>query len=68
MFQLKIDDDFMRAAIDGKTQATISYRFPQLKSCERNISIRTLEKIIFNAWKSAEPGVLFLGYNNKKIR
>ena len=57
---IKIDDEFMRAAMEGK-----SYRqqFP-IGSAEpsfvQDIDARKLwEKIIHNAWKSAEPGVLF---------
>ena len=57
---IKIDDEFMRAAMEGK-----SYRqqFP-IASAEpsfvQDIDARKLwEKIIHNAWKSAEPGVLF---------
>ena len=57
---IKIDDDFMRAAIAGK-----KYRqqFPldaETPKYEQQIDARKLwEKIIHNAWKSAEPGVLF---------
>ena len=57
---IKIDDEFMRAAIEGK-----SYRqqFP-IKSDNpkyvQDIDAKKLwGKIIHNAWKSAEPGVLF---------
>ena len=57
---IKIDDEFMRAAIDGK-----NYRqqFP-IKSDDpkyvQDIDAQKLwNKIIHNAWKSAEPGVLF---------
>ncbi len=57
---IKIDDEFMRAAIAGK-----KYRqqFPirsDAPKYEQTIDARKLwEKIIHNAWKSAEPGVLF---------
>ena len=57
---IKIDDDFMRAAIAGKKyrqQFPIASAEPKY---EQNIDARKLwEKIIHNAWKSAEPGVLF---------
>jgi len=57
---IKIDDDFMRAAIAGKKyhqQFPIDAAKPQY---EQDIDARKLwEKIIHNAWKSAEPGVLF---------
>ena len=57
---IKIDDEFMRAAIDGRTY---TQQFP-INAAEpkyvNNIDARKLwEKIIHNAWKSAEPGVLF---------
>ncbi|HNY05177.1 MAG TPA: adenosylcobalamin-dependent ribonucleoside-diphosphate reductase [Candidatus Egerieousia sp.] len=57
---VKIDDDFMRAAIDGKTykqQYPIDSATPKVV---KEISASALwKKIIHNAWKSAEPGVLF---------
>ena len=64
---VKIDDEFMRAAIDDKPYVQ---QFPisgvPEKSGEteifvkKEISARKLwEKIVHNAWKSAEPGVLF---------
>ena len=46
---VKIDDDFMKAVTDS-TNPTHS------KSIDAN---KLWEKIIHNAWKSAEPGVLF---------
>ncbi|MBQ2702873.1 MAG: adenosylcobalamin-dependent ribonucleoside-diphosphate reductase [Alistipes sp.] len=57
---IKIDDDFMRAAIAGETY---HQQFP-IKSdnptYEQDIDAKKLwDKIIHNAWKSAEPGVLF---------
>jgi ribonucleoside-diphosphate reductase alpha chain len=57
---IKIDDEFMRAAIEGRTY---TQQFP-IKSAEpkyvQNIDASKLwGKIIHNAWKSAEPGVLF---------
>ncbi len=57
---IKIDDDFMRAAIAGKKyhqQFPIASDNPKYK---QDIDAKKLwEKIIHNAWKSAEPGVLF---------
>ena len=57
---VKIDDDFMRSAIEDKEytqQFPIDSAEPMVK---KNISARKLwEKIVHNAWKSAEPGVLF---------
>ncbi len=57
---IKIDDEFMRAAIAGKSY---HQQFPINSSeplYQQDIDARKLwEKIIHNAWKSAEPGVLF---------
>ena len=57
---VKLDDAFMQAAIDGKTyvqQWPIDSDSPLVK---KEISARNLwQKIVHNAWKSAEPGVLF---------
>ena len=57
---VKLDDAFMQAAIDGKTyvqQWPIDSDTPLVK---KEISARGLwQKIVHNAWKSAEPGVLF---------
>ena len=57
---IKVDDEFMRAAIEGRTY---TQQFP-IKSDKpkvvKNIDASKLwAKIIHNAWKSAEPGVLF---------
>ena len=57
---IKIDDEFMRAAMAG-----VSYRqqFPigaEEPLYKQDIDAKKLwDKIIHNAWKSAEPGVLF---------
>lgn len=57
---VKIDDAFMKAAIEGKTyiqQYPIDSKIPEVK---KEIDAKKLwNKIIHNAWKSAEPGVLF---------
>ncbi len=57
---IKIDDAFMRAALDGSKyhqQFPIASDKPKY---EQDIDARKLwNKIIHNAWKSAEPGVLF---------
>ena len=62
---VKIDDEFMQAAIDDKKYVQ---RWPIDASEEaegevsfhKEISARELwQKIVHNAWKSAEPGVLF---------
>lgn len=57
---VKIDDDFMRAAISGekyKQQYPINAKKPRVTQ-EVDAS-KIWDKIIYNAWKSAEPGVLF---------
>lgn len=57
---LKIDDKFMQAAIEGKEytqQYPINAEKPKYT---QNIDATTFwNKIIHNAWQSAEPGVLF---------
>jgi len=57
---VKIDDEFMKAVVDGKTyiqQYPIDSPNP---TKTQEIDAKTLWKIIIhNAWKSAEPGVLF---------
>ena len=57
---VKIDDEFMRAALHGKTykqQYPVDAENPKVvKEIEAN---KLWKKIIYNAWRSAEPGVLF---------
>lgn len=57
---VRIDDDFMRAATEGKPyrqQFPIRSENPLV---EKEIDAQKLwQKIVHNAWKSAEPGVLF---------
>ncbi len=57
---VKIDDEFMRCAIEGKPyhqQFPLEGSTPQT---EKDIDASALwKKIVHNAWKSAEPGVLF---------
>ena len=57
---IKIDDEFMRAVIDGRTY---TQQFPinaaQPKYVQHIDARKLWSKIIHNAWKSAEPGVLF---------
>ncbi len=57
---VKIDDGFMQAAIDDKPytqQFPVDSPSPQVS---KNVSARKLwDKIVHNAWKSAEPGILF---------
>ena len=57
---VKIDDEFMRAATEG-----LPYRQQYPISSEQPLYVKDVDaaalwkKIIHNAWKSAEPGVLF---------
>lgn len=57
---VKIDDEFMKAVVDEKPyvqQYPLSVDNPLLK---KEIDAKSLwDKIIHNAWASAEPGVLF---------
>ena len=57
---VKIDDEFMRAAIEGRTY---TQQFPinadKPKFVQHIDASKLWAKIIHNAWKSAEPGVLF---------
>lgn len=57
---VRIDDDFMKSVITGKLY---KQQFPVDSSnpkVSKEIDARKLwDKIIYNAWKSAEPGVLF---------
>ena len=57
---VRIDDEFMRCATEGtpyRQQYPIDAEKPQM---EKEIDATALwKKIVHNAWKSAEPGVLF---------
>ncbi len=57
---VRIDDDFMRAAVDNKPyvqQYPVDSDEPMVK---KEVEAAALwGKIVHNAWKSAEPGVLF---------
>jgi len=57
---VKINDEFMKAVVEG---TTYTQQYP-IESDEpthtKEIDARTLwKKIVYNAWKSAEPGILF---------
>ena len=57
---VKLTDDFMQAAVEGKTfvqQYPVDSPNPIVK---KDVNAANLwKKIVHNAWKSAEPGVLF---------
>ena len=57
---VKLDDAFMQAAVEGKTY-TQQYPIDAVNpTSTKEIDASTLwKKIVHNAWKSAEPGVLF---------
>ena len=57
---VKIDDEFMKAAIEGR-KYTQCYPIDSKKpTYKKEIDASELwKKIVHNAWKSAEPGVLF---------
>ena len=57
---VKIDDEFMKAAIEGRkyTQTYPIYSKNPIYTKEIEAS-ELWKKIVHNAWKSAEPGVLF---------
>ncbi len=57
---VKIDDEFMKAAIEGR-KYTQAYPIDSKKpNYTKEIEAAELwKKIVHNAWKSAEPGVLF---------
>ncbi|MDD5782497.1 MAG: adenosylcobalamin-dependent ribonucleoside-diphosphate reductase [Muribaculaceae bacterium] len=56
---VRIDDEFMNAAISG-SKYTQQYPIEGEATYTREIEASTLwAKIVHNAWKSAEPGVLF---------
>ena len=57
---VRIDDAFMQAAVDGKPyhqQYPIDSDHPQY--VQETDAARLWAKIVHNAWKSAEPGILF---------
>src|SRR5512133_1943062 len=57
---VKIDDEFMRSALHGKTykqQYPVDSDNP--KTVKEIDAAKLWKKIIYNAWRSAEPGVLF---------
>ncbi len=57
---VKIDDEFMKAAIEGRPYHQTFPIYSENPEWDKEISARELwEKIVHNAWKSAEPGVLF---------
>ena len=57
---VRIDDDFMRSAVEGETYTQTYPVHSDDPLYSKEIKARDLwNKIVHNAWKSAEPGVLF---------
>ena len=57
---VRIDDDFMRAVRDKKVYTQKYPIFSSNPAFSREIQAHELwKKIVHNAWKSAEPGILF---------
>lgn len=57
---VRIDDDFMRSAVAGETYTQTYPIHSDDPLYTKEIKARDLwNKIVHNAWKSAEPGVLF---------
>ena len=57
---VKLDDEFMQAAVEGREyvqQFPIDAKDPLVT--KKTDAKKLWEKIVHNAWKSAEPGVLF---------
>ncbi|MEM2949438.1 MAG: adenosylcobalamin-dependent ribonucleoside-diphosphate reductase [Candidatus Bilamarchaeaceae archaeon] len=58
-----VDDQFMKAVEENKEYPLIN---PRTKEAVREINARSLYKLIaYSAWKSAEPGVLFIDTINR---
>ena len=56
---VRIDDEFMQAAVDNRPYTQKWPTDSDTPKVKKEISARKLwEKIVHNAWKSAEPGVL----------
>ena len=57
---VKVDDEFMKAAIDGKQYIQQFPIYGSSPKVSKHINAQNLwKKIVKNAWKSAEPGILF---------
>jgi len=57
---VKIDDDFMRSVAENRTFKQNYPTYSKEPLFEKEINARELwQKIVHNAWKSAEPGILF---------
>ena len=57
---VKVDDEFMRAALSGEQYKQKYPIYSENPKLEKSVNAQSIwKKIVHNAWKSAEPGVLF---------
>lgn len=57
---VKMDDAFMEAAISGSSYTQRYPIYSEKPIFEKSVDAKRIwKKIIYNAWKSAEPGILF---------
>ena len=57
---VKIDDDFMKAVVNGEPYTAQYPIYSDKPAYTKEVDAQALwNKIIHNAWKSAEPGILF---------
>ena len=58
---VKITDDFMQAVKEGRTEFQLQYPVDAKNPAVTKMTdpLRLWNKIVHNAWKSAEPGILF---------
>ena len=57
---VKVDDEFMRAALSGEQYKQKYPIYSDNPKIEKSVNAQSIwKKIVHNAWKSAEPGVLF---------
>lgn len=57
---VKVDDEFMRAALKGELYKQKYPIYSDNPKVEKSVNAQNIwKKIVHNAWKSAEPGVLF---------
>ena len=65
---VRITDDFMESVAEG---TDFVQKYPvdsDAPMVSKSVDAKALwNKIIHNAWKSAEPGVLFLGYHYQRV-
>lgn len=56
---VRVTDEFMRAVIENK-DFTLRFESPKTGTIQTTVKARQLwDKLIYGAWKSAEPGIMF---------